>query len=171
MFRCLCKREPFHRRTTTTTSIKGQQEAASASHGGGLIRNQPVHTWILGFQTKKNINFCCLNYPVCGFGCRRSSKSAQAHCPLWFRRAKTETHSHSLRQETQFCGRHQQQSPSHSPTGPLGSDTCLLPVLQKIKAVQRQVLARGGQYLKPGHLKGKQEVGWAAVSRSTRDTR
>lgn len=55
--------------------------------------------------------------------------------------------------------------------GPLGSDICLLPVRQKIKAVQTQVLARGGQYLKPGHLKGKQEVGWAAVSKSTRDTR
>lgn len=55
--------------------------------------------------------------------------------------------------------------------GPLGSDTCLFPVLQEIKAVQMQVLARGSQYLKPGHLKGKQEVGWAAVSRSKRDTR
>lgn len=53
--------------------------------------------------------------------------------------------------------------------GPLGSDTCLLPVLQKIKDVQMQVLGRGGQYLKPGHLKGKQEVGWLAVS--TRDTK
>ena len=131
------------------------EEAASASHGGGLSRNQPVHTWIFGFQTK-NINFCCLNYPVYGFGYRRSIKSTQAHCPLLSGREKRETHSHSLSQETQFCSCHfivhvlSVILPTPAVVslpltcGPLGSDTCLLPVLQKIKDVQMQVLGRGG---------------------------
>ena len=140
---CLYKREPLHRRTTTTISIKGQQEAASASHRGGLSRNQPVHTWILGFQTKKNINFCCLNYPVCGFGYRRSSKSTQAHCPLWFRRAKTETHSHSLRQETQFCGGHQQESPSHSPVDPWAQTPASCQYARKSRLFKRKCWPEG----------------------------
>lgn len=46
---------------------KGQQEAASASHGGPSQQKQHSHTRI-GLQTKKNINFCCLSYPVYGFG-------------------------------------------------------------------------------------------------------